>query len=354
VFKITSAGVLTTLHSFAGFDGARPYAGVIQSSDGNFYGTTFGGDINSDYGTVFKITPSGLLTTLHSFSNSDGAYPIAGLIQGSDGNFYGSTSGGGSSDECKSYGCGTVFKLTVGGALTTLTLRYAEGAYPTGTLIQGNDGNYYGTSVAGGNRNCNAPDGCGTIFKITPEVTLMTVHTFDDGDGSAPYAGLLQATDGNFYGATAYGAIGYGTLFQLTPESTLTTLVGFTYADGSSPLGALVQDTSGNFYGTATGGGSSNDCGVNGCGTVFMLNMGLGPFAAFVRPYGKVGQTGGILGQGFTGTTSVSINGIRANFKVVSDTFIRATVPPGATTGYVTVVTTSVTLTSNVPFRVLQ
>jgi uncharacterized repeat protein (TIGR03803 family) len=120
-------------------------------------------------------------------------------------------------------------------------------------------------------------------------------------------------------------------------------------ADGFNPVGGLLQATNGNFYGTTELGGNAGDY-----GTVFSLDMGLGPFVAFVRGSGEVGQTGGILGQGFTGTTSVSLNGIPASFTVVSDTFIKATVPPGATTGFVTVVTPTGMLTSNVPFRVLQ
>ena len=117
----------------------------------------------------------------------------------------------------------------------------------------------------------------------------------------------------------------------------------------------LVQGTVGNFYGTTGNGGVGGDsCSLPyGCGTVFGLHVGLAPFVAFVRDSGKVGQTGGILGQGFTGTTSVSLNGTPASFTVVSDTFIRATVPAGATSGYVTVTTPSGTLTSNVPFYVI-
>jgi uncharacterized repeat protein (TIGR03803 family) len=118
--------------------------------------------------------------------------------------------------------------------------------------------------------------------------------------------------------------------------------------DGRNPYSPLTQGTDGNLYGAAGYGGAYDD------GTLFRLSTGLAPFVAFVRSYGKIGQTGGILGQGFTGTTSVSLNGTPANFTVVSDTFIRATVPPGATTGFVTVVTPTGTLTSNVPFRVLQ
>jgi hypothetical protein len=146
-------------------------------------------------------------------------------------------------------------------------------------------------------------------------------------------------------------------VFKLTPAGTLTTLHVFEYADGAEPFGGLLQATDGTFYGAAYSGGNfvcDRAVDFPGCGTVYSLSVGLGPFIAFVRPYGKVGQTGGILGQGFIGTTSVSLNGIPASFTVVSDTFIKATVPVGATTGYVTVTTPSGTLTSNVPFNVLN
>ncbi len=170
-----------------------------------------------------------------------------------------------------------------------------------------------------------------------------------------PYGGLNQATDGNLYGTTYQGGThDDGTIFEITAGGTLTTLHnfcsrGFQYCnDGQWLVAGLVQATNGTLYGTAEVGGRLND------GVVFSLDMGLGPFVTFVRPAGKIGQTGGILGQGLIGTTSVSLNGISASFTVISDTFLTATVPAGATTGYVTVTTPSGTLTSNVPFHVIQ
>ncbi len=138
-----------------------------------------------------------------------------------------------------------------------------------------------------------------------------------------------------------------GTVFQLTPTGILTTMHSFDSSDGAVPIGGLIQATNGTFY------GSSSQAGPYNSGTLFSLDLGLGPFVTFVRAAGKVGQTGGILGQGFTGTTSVSLSGIPASFTVVSDTYIKATVPAGATTGYVTVTTPSGVLTSNVPFHVI-
>jgi uncharacterized repeat protein (TIGR03803 family) len=225
------------------------------------------------------------------------------------------------------------------------------------------NGDLYGTTLFGGVNNACGFPGCGTVFKITREGVLTTIYSFCSQpgcvDGALPYAGLTQGTDGNLYGTTWQGGNGNeacyegcGTVFRISREGALTTLYSFCSQpgcmDGSSPQAGLVQATDGNFYGTTYDGGTDGE------GTVFSLSMGLGPFVTFVHSAGKVGQTGGILGQGLTGTTSVMLNGIPASFTVVSDTFIRATVPAGATTGYVTVTTPSGMLTSNVPFHVLK
>lgn len=363
IFKITPEGALTTLYSFCAqpncTDGANPSDGLIQATDGDFYGTTYGGGISGGCttggcGTVFKITPQGTLTTLYTFCKQnaacpDGANPYAGLIQATDGNFYGTTSYGGANK------VGTVFKMTRAGRLTVLhSFNGADGIGPIAGVVQGADGNFYGTTYGGG-----SDSGLGTVFKITPNGQLVTLHTFcqqaDCSDGSRLYAGVIQATDGNFYGATSWGGDltcdapnGCGTVFQVTPSGTLTTLHNFESDDGNGPYGDLFQATAGILYGTTGIGGAYDD------GTIYSLDMGLGPFVTFVRAAGKVGQTGGILGQGFTGTTGVSLNGVPANFTVVSDTYIKATVPVGATTGYVTVTTPTGVLTSNVPFYVLK
>jgi uncharacterized repeat protein (TIGR03803 family) len=347
VFEITPAGALTNLHSFDSTDGAEPEFGVIQGTNGDFYGTTSIGGTD-DIGTIFQITPAGKFTSLLSFDNTDGVYPDTRLVQGTNGNFYGTTTEGGG-------GSGTVFDITAAGKLTTLhtfTTTEADGNY--GALIQATNGNFYGTTFGGGNGN-------GTVYQITPAGKLTTIYTFcaKSGcpDGSAPYAGVIQATDGNLYGATFAGGInnssctaGCGTIFKLTTAGKLTTLYSFCSksdcVDGSAPQGGLVQHTNGTFYGTTYYGGT------DGIGTVFSLSVGLGPFVETLPTSGKVGAAIKILGTKLTGASSVTFNGTAATFKVVSSSEITTTVPTGATTGAVKVVTPSGSLSSNVAFRV--
>jgi uncharacterized repeat protein (TIGR03803 family) len=185
----------TTLVSFDfDIDGANPIAGLVQGINGQFYGTTSGGQGNG-YGTVFTITATGTLTTLYFFCSkpncTDGYEPYAGLIQATDGNFYGTTAGGGIN------GLGTVFKITPSGTLTTLhSFDGTDGTSPYGTLVQGANGKFYGTTVYGG------ANGDGTVFKITPGGTLTILHSFDLTDGGYPTAGLIQASNGQLYGTT--------------------------------------------------------------------------------------------------------------------------------------------------------
>ena len=365
VFKITPSGTLTTLYSFCSqsgcTDGTYPSGGLVQATDGNFYGTTYGGGAGANNsGTLFKITPSGTLTTLYSFCSqsncTDGSVPNGELIQATNGNLYGTTRGAGANNS------GTVFKVTPSGTLTTLysfcpQSGCTDGATPNGGLVQATDGNLYGTTSNGGTL------GAGTVFKITPSGTLTTLYSFcsqyDCSDGTHPYAGLFQATDGNFYGATLYGGDGYyydGTVFKITPTGALTTLHTFCSMqtgcpDGANPQGALVQDTNGTFYGTTSAGGVSPP--YNAYGTVYSLSVGLGPFVETQPTSGKVGKAVIILGTNLTGTSSVSFHGTPTTFKVVSGSEIKTAVPAGATTGKVKVGTPHGTLLSNVPFRVL-
>jgi uncharacterized repeat protein (TIGR03803 family) len=366
VFKITAGGTLTTLYHFCSqtdcTDGDYPYAGLVQATDRNFYGTTSAGGDNNNNGTVFKITPEGTLTTLHSFDDTDGSYIFAGLLLATDGNFYGTAVGGGN-DYKVGLGIGTVFKITAGGTLTTLhqfDFNPAGGANPYAGLVQAIDGNFYGTAGNGG------ANGDGTVFRITAGGKFLVLHSFNGTDGEYAVARLVQATDGNFYGTTDFGGAssryncpsqspGCGTIFKITPGGTLTTLYNFcsqtNCTDGAYPFGGLVQATDGNLYGTTAGGGVSNAC-VGGCGTVFSLDVGLGPFVETEPTSGMAGADITILGNNLTGATGVTFNGTSAIFTVVSSSEITATVPSGATTGKVEVTTPSGTLTSNVNFRV--
>jgi len=399
LFNLSSAGALTTLHNFNTTDGSLPEGvALVQGTDGNFYGTTARGGANGE-GTVFKITPSGTLTTLHSFNGADGEGPIGGVVLARDGNFYGTTTGGGATS------AGTIFRITASGTLTTLhTFRNKDGRFPESGLTLGADGNLYGTTVFGGlyqNINCVNTLGelayCGAIFKITPGGTFTLLHSFNgldgfepfqltlgaDGNlygmtnggglngvgtvfkitatgsftslysfdfrnsiGDLPYGGLVQATDGNFYGTTG-GPI-FGTIFEMTPAGVPTLLHTFEDTDGCYPGGSLLQATDGSFYGTTT------FCGTSGNGTVYNLGVGLSPFALTRPTSGRVGTKVTILGNNLTGTTAVSFNGTAASFKVLSDSEIATMVPAGATQGTVTVSTPGGTLNSNVVFVVTK
>jgi uncharacterized repeat protein (TIGR03803 family) len=257
----------TTLHSFDGTDGRLSYAGLVQATNGNLYGATYyGGAKNS--GEVFEITPGGTLTTLYSFCSksgcTDGEYTYATPVQGTDGNFYGTTYLGGSKE------LGTVFKITPSGTVTTLhTFGGPDGAQPLVGLVQATNGNFYGTTYMGGS------EGKGEIFKITPSGALTTLHSFcsQSGctDGENPFAALIQGVDGNLYGTTFGGgsAKGFGTVFRITPSGTLTTLHSFCTQsgcpDGQFPQTGLVQATNGNLYGTTISGGAYGD------GTIFKI-----------------------------------------------------------------------------------
>jgi uncharacterized repeat protein (TIGR03803 family) len=359
VFKITQSGTLTTLYSFCSqtncTDGAYPDGALVQATNGALYGTTSGGGTSND-GTVFEITPSGAFTTLHSFDGTDGQAPTTGLVQATNGDFYGTTGSGGPA--CAPpylFYCGSVFRITTSGVLATIYTfcsqgdNCADGSGPSG-LIQATNGNLYGTTNIGGTSSIAAQ---GTVFKISPSGTLTTLHSFCYCTGGAnPDAGLVQGTDGNFYGTTEDdGANHGGTIFKITPGGMLTTLYNFCAqhgcTDGENPYATLVQDTDGTFYGTTASGGT------NGYGTVFSLSVGLGPFVKTLPTAGKLGAAVKILGTDLTGATKVSFNGTAAVFEVVSSSLITTTLPAGATTGAVEVVVPSGPLSSNVAFRVL-
>jgi uncharacterized repeat protein (TIGR03803 family) len=337
VFKISTNGALTTVYSFTGGSDASSPNGLVQGSDGNFYGTTDYGGTNNR-GTVFKISPSGAYTSLYFFSGNDGAYPAAALVQGSDGYFYGTTAG---TWEDHRFGNGTVFRISTNGALTSL---YSfggtnDGGNPVAGLVQGSDGNFYGTTENGGTPGVTwvgegGEWGHGTVFKISPNGALTSLYSFPrSNDGWGP-SGLVQASDGNFYGTTEQGGttnvlnynypLGAGTVFKITTNGVLTSLYSFTGGnDGASPNG-LVQGGNGSFYGTTVGGGTSSGGTVfkistNGALTslysfIFMGNDGYYPSAALVQGsdgyfYGTT-EGNGVMINNWGTVFKISTNGV--------------------------------------------
>jgi uncharacterized repeat protein (TIGR03803 family) len=342
VFQITPGGVVTVLHNFVLSEGAgSPYAPPIQGTDGNFYGTTTIGTGGSGYGTVYKVTPAGAFTVLYQFDNTHGSTPIAPLIQAKDGNFYGTTRVGGT------FGFGTAFKITPAGALTVMyNFDSTHGAEPYSPLVQGSDGNFYGMTRAGGTLN-----GGGVLFKLTAAKKLTVLHNFDatggTPDGNRPYAGLIQTSDGGFWGVTSAGGTNAaGILYEFYSNGAYSIWYNFAAATGSLPFATLRQHTNGKLYGEATTGGAA------GHGTLFSFQTIFPSFISLQSTSGLVSQPVGILGQGLTGTSSVKFNGTTAVFNVVSDTYISTSVPSGATTGLVKTKGTSGNRTSNQKFLV--
>jgi uncharacterized repeat protein (TIGR03803 family) len=393
IFKVSENRV-TTLHSFDGNDGQQVYAPLVRSLNGKFYGTTsYGGAYNK--GTVYETTPDGTFATIYSFcadSNGqaclDGEYPGTGLVVANSGDLFGTTRYGGSASIQN--GGGTIFRITPSGTLTTLhnfcTLGFpctdglepnvplvqaADGQFygsagllfamgpagrfhslgdlPSGigigpsALVQAPDGNLYGTTAASANSN-------GLVIRLTPGGVVTPIYNFSSQSISTAN-GLVVGSDGNLYGTTSTGGPnGGGIIFKVTLSGEFTTLYNFCSApkclDGGGPQAALVQATNGVFYGTTPSGGTF------GWGTLFSLSVGLGPFVEIQPSAAKTGAAVAILGPDLSGTTSVWFNGSPASFKVISKSQITATVPDGAEAGTVRVQTPGGTLSSNVPFRV--
>lgn len=344
VFSVTTAGAVIILHSFSGMDGEIPYGALMQGVDGNYYGTTqFGGSIGSGYGTVFKITPAGTFTSLHSFNNTtDGYEPFAGLALANTGEFFGTTAGGPGAD------FGTVFKITSKGVYTLLhSFIDSDGWEPEGVLLQATSGKLFGTTVRGG------AGGLGEVFTVTTGGTFDLLHSFASvAEGYEPTAGLIQASDGNFYGTTSNGGtFGEGNIFEMNSAGTPTTLHSFSGGDGGGdgeePFGGLVQHTSGILFGT-TGGVASG-----GVGTVFSLNQGLAAFVKAVPGFGKVGTAVTILGSNIGSATEVTFDGVKATITKNTATSITTTVPTGAKTGKVKVTSPGCNCSTLVSFVVL-
>jgi uncharacterized repeat protein (TIGR03803 family) len=346
IFRMTLEGKITTLYNFCPargcYDGLVPQ-GIVQAADENFYGVAqWGGKKN--FGTTFRISPTGEFKLLHTFCEmtncTDGLLPKFAPVQATDGNFYGTASGGAND-------AGVFYRLTLDGVYTVLynfcaVVNCPDGYGPSG-VVQGANGNFYGTTFADGSY------GGGTIFEITSSGEERTLQSFRVNQGNIPTYGLTLANDGNFYGATEDDEFnGFGNLFEMTPAGSYTTLYSFG-SQGYDPYsGPLVQGTNGEIYGTTLYSE------VGDGGTIFSLDNGLSPLVETAPVAGPVGKSVLILGNGLTGSTSVTFNGVEAAFTVESDTYIKATVPTGATTGTVSVVTPSGTLNSNPQFVVTK
>jgi uncharacterized repeat protein (TIGR03803 family) len=258
IFEMTTNGTFILLYSFGmvtnglgyALDGSYPYGGLIQGRDGNFYGTTYSGGITNE-GTVFQFLTNGMLITLHSFTGTNGANPYtAPLVEGADGIFYGTTSAGGTN------GDGTIFQITTNRALTTLfEFDNTNGLYPYAGLSFGPDGDLYGTTIEGGTNRC------GTVFQITTNGNLTTLFQFDGTNGLYPEGGVVSDPNNVLYGTTYEGgAAGYGTVFQLTTNGLLTTLYSFTNGgDGANPYAGVIRDAGGVLYGAALDGSTNDD-----------------------------------------------------------------------------------------------
>ncbi len=321
VFEAQAAAVLTTLHSFQPSPNGASPSGLVEGSDGYFYGTTYEGGTNGGYGTVFKVSTNGALISLYSFTGGlDGSSPQGEVVQGNDGFFYGTTESGGRSN------AGTVFKISTNGALTGLFSFSGgtDGGSPQSDLVEGVDGYFYGTTSAGGDTNLNDGRGYGTVFKISPNGALSSLHSFTGGmDGIWPN-GLVQATDGNFYGTTYEdGRNNDGTVFRISPAGALTTLYSFgsiinrigNVLDGAHPGAPLLQGGDGYLYGTTEAGGDSPTF-IPGYGTVFKISTN--GVLTSLYSFGLYGSPVSGLVQGpdgyFYGTTS--IYGTMSEFKI--------------------------------------
>lgn len=361
IYNINTAGSLTTLHTFCGAlscSGASASSGGLTLAwNGNFYGTSFPPDGSSAYDNlVYSMTTSGTVNTRLMVCPNQicptNAGPGGALLQAAGGYLIGPGPGGAN-------GVGAIYRMTPLGVPSILYSICVDSACLGGTdmntpLVQNAGGNLYGTNLfGGGGANCSITEGCGTAFQLVG--TAFTVlHHFCSWlnciDGGRPLA-LIQASDGNFYGVTnSFGAHNGGVVFKVTNTHQYTVVHAFATADGTSPQAALMQATDGTLYGTTVQGGS-NPLG-NEHGTIFKVSLGLPAFIKTVQPAGKVGDSIVIFGNGFTGSTSVVFNGTAALFTVVSDTEITATVPSGATTGKIQVVTPSSTLSTVVSFPI--
>jgi len=359
IFDITQTGEIHVLYDFSGgTDGAYPTAPPVLGPDGAFYGTTWEGGGVSSCGSIYKIRNSGAVyggfQKLHEFDYWDGCNSTSSLTLGADGNFYGTTNSGGSA------GYGVAFEFTPSGKITLLHefQGVGDGYNPDGALVQGKDGNFYGTT-----RGVGTPYG-GTVFRIrSDDDQLEVLHDLGaPADGAWLIGTVMQGSDGSFYGAAEQGGDmncadgqGCGTLFQVTSDGRYTVLHNFDNTSGDWADTTPFQHTSGRLYGdTYWGGDTEGLCDNSGCGVFYSMDLALPSFVSVVPARAVPGGKVQILGQGFTPSTMVSFNGIPAVTTIVTGSYLWAVVPDGATSGLVTVTTSAGALTSNTQFVVAR
>jgi len=370
IFRITPTGQFTLLHQFKGIlanppEGGGPGGRLILATDGKFYGTTYSGGLVQNFGnqgTIFSIAASGAFSTVYMFDNvhgiTDGANPYAGLIQGKDGSFYGTTQFGGTAN------AGTVFRFASNKTTVLHSFPsqpggfYPDGAYPKAALLQATDKNLYGTTSYGGVLTTFYQSG--TLFRVNTSGTFTKLWDFNATDrfvnGISPWGGLIQGSDGNLYGTTtAGGPANSGTLYEVTLAGTISQVMSFDSATtGASPDAVPLQAADSSLYVTNNGGTVSNN---QYQGAVVQIINGLPlpkpGIVGFTPAKGRVGQNVTILGSNFIGATGVSFNGTAATFKVKSTLIVTATVPTGATTGRITITNAGGSTTSAQIFTVL-
>ncbi len=348
IFQLTPSGVFTDKHDFTGANGdTEPLYAPIQASDGNFYGVT--GYNPYSCGNVYKMTAAGVYTNLHTFSGND-CGPASSLIQGADGNLYGTLY------NCSNGILGCVYKISTSGVFTEIYDFSASSGYtPCTGVIQGKNGKLYGAT------NTGAANNFGSIYSLTTAGVFTDLHDFVQmtdascvDNAGRTNVNLLQVTDGSFYGVNgSYGPTGEGSIYKLTPADVFTAFLFPTDppVDGAAPLATLIQHTNGLAYGTTPVGGQ----GTATVGTFFSVATSDGPFVS-LEPTQKtelVGAHVGMFGQGFSGSSVVKFGGVASTSVTHSgSTYLTAIVPTGAHTGSVTVTTGSTTLTSPQTFRV--
>jgi uncharacterized repeat protein (TIGR03803 family) len=345
VVKTTPSGTSSLIATLCGSDGSGPFSVPIQAPNGHFYGTTTD-SYTSGSGTIYSMSSTGALSLLHTFVGTDGSFPTAPLAVGSDGNLYGGTTAGGTNND------GVLFRITPSGTYTVLhNFAGTDGKNVTYGLCPGSDGNLYGVTQNGGT------DNDGVVFKLTTSGAYTVLYNMLN-----PYSlaggSLIQATDGKLYGILAQGNGSQpGWIYSVTTSGTFAILHEFCQqtncTDGIAPSTPLIQHTNGKLYGFTVHGGDTSVCSGNGCGVFYSFDVGLKAFATLVTASGKVGSKIGILGQGFSASSVVKFNGVASTSVGASGTkFLQATVPAGASDGFVTVTTGTTTLTSSQKFIV--